>query len=136
MWLVIELMSHSRLITDNSIHHSSHKGMQEHKSPTFTYHTFTFHTFTYHTFTYQYIHLSHPPTPSQWSEVQDYITRPSDKPVVLNRSSSTNSSNPFGSTYCYGYRNLIFEVGVKLNTSAPTFQMTFPSLLFGCGMRA
>lgn len=49
--------------------------------------------------------------PSQWSEVQDYLMHPSDKPVVLNRSSSTNSSNPFGSTYCYGHQNVIFEVG-------------------------
>lgn len=48
--------------------------------------------------------------PLQWSEVQSYLTRPTDKPVVLNRSSSTNSSNPFGSTYCYGYQNVIFEV--------------------------
>lgn len=47
----------------------------------------------------------------QWSEVQEYLTRPTDKPVVLNRSSSTNSINPFGSTYCYGCQNVIFEVG-------------------------
>ncbi|XP_064391487.1 phagosome assembly factor 1-like [Halichondria panicea] len=50
-------------------------------------------------------------TPStKWSEVQDYLTTPTDKPVVLNRSSSTNSVNPFGSTYCYGFQNFIFEV--------------------------
>lgn len=50
-------------------------------------------------------------TPStKWSDVQIFLTRPTDKPVVLNRSSSTNSSNPFGSTYCYGYQNMIFEV--------------------------
>ena len=51
-----------------------------------------------------------PPLPPQWSEVGDYLTHPSDKPVVLNRSSSTNSINPFNSTYCYGYQNTIFEV--------------------------
>ena len=58
---------------------------------------------------------AHTPTctwhaPPQWSEVQDYLMHPSDKPVVLNRSSSTNSINPFGSTYCYGHQNVIFEV--------------------------
>ena len=32
------------------------------------------------------------------------------KPVVLNRRSSTNTTNPFGPTFCYGLNNLIFEV--------------------------
>lgn len=31
-------------------------------------------------------------------------------PVLLNRSSSVNNTNPFGSTYCYGLYNMIFEV--------------------------
>ena len=26
------------------------------------------------------------------------------------RSSSTNTTNPFGSTFCYGYQDIIFEV--------------------------
>ncbi len=57
-------------------------------------------------------------TPStKWSEVQDYLTTPTDKPVVLNRSSSTNSVNPFGSTYCYGFQNFIFEVWYHLQNS-------------------
>jgi Uncharacterised protein family (UPF0183) len=30
--------------------------------------------------------------------------------VVLNRSSSTNTTNPFGSTFSYGYQDIIFEV--------------------------
>jgi len=30
--------------------------------------------------------------------------------VVLNRASSTNTTNPFGSTFCYGYQDIIFEV--------------------------
>lgn len=49
-------------------------------------------------------------TSTKWSEIQDYLTEPTDKPVVLNRSSSTNSINPFGSTFCYGHQNVIFEV--------------------------
>ncbi|XP_002125726.1 phagosome assembly factor 1 [Ciona intestinalis] len=32
------------------------------------------------------------------------------EPVVLNRASSTNTTNPFGSTFCYGVQNLIFEI--------------------------
>lgn len=47
----------------------------------------------------------------QWNDVQEFLTKPTDKPVVLNRSSHTNSSNPFGATHCYGYQNIIFEVG-------------------------
>ncbi|XP_014663843.1 PREDICTED: UPF0183 protein C16orf70 homolog isoform X2 [Priapulus caudatus] len=49
-------------------------------------------------------------TLSTWNSVQDLLNKPSEKPVVLNRSSSTNTTNPFGSTFCYGYHNLIFEV--------------------------
>jgi len=33
-----------------------------------------------------------------------------ERPVVLNRASSTNTTNPFGSTFCYGYQDIIFEV--------------------------
>jgi len=32
------------------------------------------------------------------------------QPVVLNRAGSNNATNPFGSTFCYGYQDLIFEV--------------------------
>ena len=28
------------------------------------------------------------------------------------RASSTNTTNPFGSTFCYGYQDIIFEVKV------------------------
>ena len=55
------------------------------------------------------------------------LTTPSDQPVVLHRylvgcrddlitviiqtrGPTANSQNPFGSTYCHGYQNLIFEV--------------------------
>eukprot|EP00731_Ephydatia_muelleri_P023427 Em0015g1010a len=47
---------------------------------------------------------------TKWNDVQEFLTKPTDKPVVLNRSSHTNSSNPFGATHCYGYQNIIFEV--------------------------
>ena len=28
----------------------------------------------------------------------------------ISRASSTNTTNPFGSTFCYGYQDIIFEV--------------------------
>ncbi|XP_060533868.1 PHAF1 protein CG7083 [Cylas formicarius] len=46
---------------------------------------------------------------SDWSDVCKKLT-PSERPVVLNRASSTNTTNPFGSTLCYGYQDIIFEV--------------------------
>ncbi|XP_026466305.1 UPF0183 protein CG7083-like isoform X2 [Ctenocephalides felis] len=46
---------------------------------------------------------------SKWDSVSSHL-RPSDRPVVLNRASSTNTTNPFGSTFCYGYQDIIFEV--------------------------
>jgi len=36
--------------------------------------------------------------------------KPRGRPVVLHRSSSTNTSNPFGSTFCHAYQDIIFEV--------------------------
>ena len=47
---------------------------------------------------------------SKWDAVQSYIMRPDQQPVILNRSVSTNTSNPFGSTFCYGVQDLIFEI--------------------------
>ncbi|XP_071174921.1 phagosome assembly factor 1-like [Mytilus edulis] len=47
---------------------------------------------------------------SKWDSVQNYLIRPDQQPVILNRSASTNTSNPFGSTFCYGVQDLIFEV--------------------------
>ena len=44
-----------------------------------------------------------------WDEIAAAV-KPSDRPVVLNRASSTNTTNPFGSTFCYGYQDIIFEV--------------------------
>ncbi|VEN55426.1 unnamed protein product, partial [Callosobruchus maculatus] len=46
---------------------------------------------------------------SRWDEVCKQLT-PSERPVVLNRASSTNTTNPFGSTLCYGYQDIVFEV--------------------------
>ncbi len=46
----------------------------------------------------------------QWEAIQDLVLTPDKKPVVLNRASSTNTTNPFGSTFCYGVQDMIFEV--------------------------
>lgn len=46
---------------------------------------------------------------SKW-EVVSRALRVAERPVVLNRASSTNTTNPFGSTFCYGYQDMIFEV--------------------------
>lgn len=46
---------------------------------------------------------------SQWKDVCKDL-EPSEQPVVLNRASATNSINPFGSTFCYGYEDIIIEV--------------------------
>ncbi|XP_070196327.1 phagosome assembly factor 1-like [Littorina saxatilis] len=47
---------------------------------------------------------------SKWMDVQPLLLRPEQRPVILNRASSTNTSNPFGSTFCYGVQDIIFEV--------------------------
>lgn len=46
---------------------------------------------------------------SNWDDICKKL-KPSERPVVLNRASSTNTTNPFGSTLCYGYQDIIFEV--------------------------
>ena len=46
---------------------------------------------------------------TKWETVAN-LFNPADRPVVLNRASSTNTTNPFGSTFCYGYQDIIFEV--------------------------
>jgi len=46
---------------------------------------------------------------TRWEGVAGQLA-PSERPVVLNRASSTNTTNPFGSTFCYGYQDIIFEV--------------------------
>ena len=47
---------------------------------------------------------------TKWETIAEKL-KPSERPVVLNRASSTNTTNPFGSTFCYGYQDIIFEVG-------------------------
>ncbi|XP_046378318.1 phagosome assembly factor 1-like isoform X2 [Haliotis rufescens] len=47
---------------------------------------------------------------SRWNDVQSSLLKADERPVILNRSSSTNTSNPFGSTFCYGVQDMIFEV--------------------------
>lgn len=51
---------------------------------------------------------------SRWDDLCKQLT-PSERPVVLNRTSSTNTTNPFGSTFCYGYQDIIFEVSININ---------------------
>lgn len=46
---------------------------------------------------------------TKWDTISSRLT-PSERPVVLHRAGSTNSANPFGSTFCYGYQDMIFEV--------------------------
>ncbi|XP_038050370.1 UPF0183 protein C16orf70 homolog [Patiria miniata] len=46
----------------------------------------------------------------KWDSLKKLLVRPSQKPVVLNRASSMNTTNPFGSTFCYGVHNVIIEV--------------------------
>lgn len=46
---------------------------------------------------------------TKWDTICEQL-KPSERPVVLNRASSTNTTNPFGSTFCYGYQDIIFEV--------------------------
>ncbi|XP_033626369.1 UPF0183 protein C16orf70 homolog [Asterias rubens] len=46
----------------------------------------------------------------KWDTLKKLLVRQSQKPVVLNRASSMNTTNPFGSTFCYGVHNVIIEV--------------------------
>lgn len=46
---------------------------------------------------------------SKWDTIKTRLT-PSERPVVLHRAGSTNTANLFGSTFCYGYQDIIFEV--------------------------
>lgn len=46
---------------------------------------------------------------TRWDSVCDSL-QASVRPVVLNRASSTNTYNPFGSTLCYGVQDFICEV--------------------------
>lgn len=50
---------------------------------------------------------------SKWDTVSARLA-PSERPVVLHRAGTTNTANPFGSTFCYGYQDIIFEVCLLL----------------------
>jgi len=56
---------------------------------------------------------------SRWDQISEKL-KPSEKPVVLNRASSTNTTNPFGSTFCYGYQDIIFEVMPNFHIASVT----------------
>lgn len=58
---------------------------------------------------------------SRWDEITNEKVKPSDRPVVLNRASSTNTTNPFGSTFCYGYQVLL-NVQPKMLNQFYTYQ--------------
>jgi len=53
---------------------------------------------------------------TKWNQVQEYLcstsssTSSSRQPVILNRASTTNTTNPFGATFCYGVQDIIFEI--------------------------
>ncbi|XP_055941085.1 phagosome assembly factor 1-like isoform X2 [Argiope bruennichi] len=47
---------------------------------------------------------------TKWDEMEELLKKPLERPVVLNRASTHNATNPFGSTCCYGYQDIIFEV--------------------------
>lgn len=59
----------------------------------------------------QYISIT-PLTVTAFSTYEDIFdkVKPSGSPIVINRASSTNTTNPFGSTFCYGYQDIIFEI--------------------------
>lgn len=45
----------------------------------------------------------------KWDTISARLA-PAERPVVLHRAGSTNTANVFGSTFCYGYQDIIFEV--------------------------
>lgn len=60
---------------------------------------------------------------SKWDAISSRLN-PSDRPVVLHRASSTNCSNLFGSTFCYGYQDIIFEIMNNGHIASLTFYNT------------
>lgn len=47
---------------------------------------------------------------TDWSLIADRLIEPISRPVNLRRTSSANNTNPWGSTECYSFGNMIFEV--------------------------
>lgn len=64
---------------------------------------------------------------TKWDSVQDFLGKPVEAPVVLNRSSTTNTSNPFGSTFCYSLQHMIFEVMQNNHIASVTLYQQKPS---------
>lgn len=62
---------------------------------------------------------------SKWDEISTALV-PSERPVVLHRASSTNTANPFGSTFCYGYQDIIFEIMPNNHIASVTLYNTTP----------
>lgn len=63
---------------------------------------------------------------AKWDEISAVV--PSARPVVLHRASSTNTANPFGATFCYGYQDIIFEVMTNNHIASVTLYSTIPPL--------
>jgi len=57
---------------------------------------------------------------TKWDQIQDRLLEPGTKPVVLNRTSATNTTNPFGSNFCYGVQDVIFEVSPNQQIASVT----------------
>lgn len=66
---------------------------------------------------------------SKWDAISAKLD-PSESPIVLHRSSSTNCSNIFGSTFCYGYQDIIFEVMNNGHIASVTFYNTSSQNVF------
>lgn len=64
---------------------------------------------------------------SKWDSVSSRLA-PSERPVVLHRAGTTNTANPFGSTFCYGYQDIIFEVNIPYLLNILLFSL-LPSTL-------
>ncbi|CAB0039930.1 unnamed protein product [Trichogramma brassicae] len=60
---------------------------------------------------------------TKWDGVSEQL-KASPRPVVLNRASSTNTTNPFGCTFCYGIRDAIVEVMANQHIASVTLYTT------------
>ncbi|XP_046474279.1 PHAF1 protein CG7083 isoform X1 [Neodiprion pinetum] len=60
---------------------------------------------------------------TKWDRVSEQL-KASARPVVLNRASSTNTTNPFGCTFCYGVRDVIVEVMANQHIASVTLYET------------
>jgi hypothetical protein len=60
---------------------------------------------------------------TKWDRVSEQL-KASARPVVLNRASSTNTTNPFGCTFCYGIRDAIVEVMANQHIASVTLYKT------------